>query len=129
MRRKSLLHVPTIITIVTAYALYYNRYRAYIQAKKDKSSWKGMQVVPQINSTQHKENSLNCTTASHREEDYCDSHHFYHQPTTSLVEELPLPALDSEIEHFPSIQPELVYLCHRGYNHCVGKLSSRSVIK
>lgn len=113
--------------------MLYNRFHAYLRAHKDKLSRNFQPVVPQINSTQHKENSASSTTTSrhHRadhSEQYCS-----HQPititktSTSLSSEMS--PLDSEIERFASIEPQLVFLCQRGYNHCAGKLSSRSMCK
>ena len=33
---------------------------------------------------------------------------------------------DPDVHAFPMFDPKLVFLCYRGYNHCSGKLSSRS---
>ena len=103
-----------------------NRYRAFVKAKEDKCSLASMAVVPQGVSTEHRESSSCTFSATCPEMEYDYSHQSDPATTTQTTPASDKPPVSQEMNDFITYDPQLVYLCHRGYNHCTGKLSSKS---
>lgn len=93
------------------------RYRAYIKSKKDKFNSRHQPIVPLARL--HKEATY---SASHNQNSASkgQSESDFEGGSAKSVE------LSHDLESLTKVEPELVYLCQRGYNHCSGKLTSKS---
>ena len=88
-----------------------DRYQAYIQSKKEQCILKHRQIVPVAAKTQKE------VTAIPQDSDSEES---------GTAPPLPELASSNNFESLLSVEPELVYLCYRGYNHCAAKVVSKS---
>lgn len=109
------------------------RYNAYMRAKMSGCVWKNGTKVPPV--PYPSELTFDLTTSSTpgpTQEKHSDLLQFIRQSSigtnsySKVMAQSSFKSTEPDVQLFPFIDPGLVFLCYRGYNHCLGKLSSRS---